>query len=82
MCVKNDFSVGVVLGQQRDKHCQPIHYASKTLIEALENHTTNEKKLLSLVFAFDNFCSYSVLSKVVVYTNRFCTMLSLNQIKY
>jgi len=34
MCDASDFAVGTVLGQRKDKHFQPIHYASKTLNNA------------------------------------------------
>nr|GFD35349.1 reverse transcriptase domain-containing protein [Tanacetum cinerariifolium] len=30
MCDASDFVIGAVLGQQKTKHFQPIHYASKT----------------------------------------------------
>ncbi|KAK5819483.1 hypothetical protein PVK06_024486 [Gossypium arboreum] len=69
MCNVSDFAVGAVLGQQRDEHFQPIYYASKTLTAAQENYTTMEKKLLAVVFSFDKFRSYLILSKVVVYTD-------------
>ena len=55
MCDASDFAVGAVLGQRRDKHFQPIYYASKTLTAAQENYTTTEKELLAVVFAFDKF---------------------------
>ena len=69
MCDTSDFAVRVVLGQRKDRHFQPIYYASKTLTGAQENYTTTEKKLLAIVFAFDKFRSYLILSKVVVYTD-------------
>ncbi|GJT18736.1 reverse transcriptase domain-containing protein [Tanacetum coccineum] len=34
MCDASDFAIGAVLGQQKMKHFQPIHYASKTMTEA------------------------------------------------
>ena len=55
MCDASDSAVGAVLGQWRDKHFQPIHYASKTLTSAQANYTTTEKELLAIVFAFDKF---------------------------
>ncbi|KAJ0717302.1 putative nucleotidyltransferase, Ribonuclease H [Helianthus annuus] len=69
MCDASDFAVGAVLGQRKEKHFHPIYYASKTLNDAQENYTTTEKELLAVVFAFDKFCSYLVLSKTVVYTD-------------
>ncbi|KAJ0918834.1 putative nucleotidyltransferase, Ribonuclease H [Helianthus annuus] len=69
MCDASDFAVGAVLGQRKEKHFHPIYYASKTLNNAQENHTTTEKELLAVVFAFDKFRSYLVLSKTVVYTD-------------
>ncbi|KAJ0576065.1 putative nucleotidyltransferase, Ribonuclease H [Helianthus annuus] len=69
MCDASDFAVGAVLGQRKEKHFHPIYYASKTLNDAQENYTTTEKELLAVVFAFDKFSSYLVLSKTVVYTD-------------
>ncbi|XP_076907421.1 uncharacterized protein LOC143563856 [Bidens hawaiensis] len=66
MCDASDFAVGAVLGQRKDKHFHPIYYASKTLNDAQENYTTTEKELLAVVFAFDKFRSYLVLSKTIV----------------
>nr|GEW79416.1 reverse transcriptase domain-containing protein [Tanacetum cinerariifolium] len=37
-----------VLGQRRDKHFQPIHYASKTMTEAESKYTTTEKEMLAV----------------------------------
>ncbi|XP_022019252.1 uncharacterized protein LOC110919288 [Helianthus annuus] len=69
MCDASDYAVGAVLGQRREKHFHPIYYASKTLNDAQENYTTTEKELLAVVFAFDKFRSYLVLSKTVVFTD-------------
>ncbi|KAD7478070.1 hypothetical protein E3N88_01206 [Mikania micrantha] len=69
MCDASDFAVGAVLGQRKDKHFHPIYYASKTLDDAQENYTTTEKELLAVVYAFDKFRSYLVLSKTIVYTD-------------
>ena len=68
MCDASDFAVGAVLGQRRDKLFQPIYYASKTMNPAQENYSTTEKELLAVVFAFDTFRQYLVLSKTVVFT--------------
>ncbi|GJS52847.1 reverse transcriptase domain-containing protein [Tanacetum coccineum] len=50
MCDASDYDVGAVLGQRIDKHFKPIHYAGKTMNEALENYTTTEKELLAIEF--------------------------------
>ena len=33
MCDASDMAIGAVLGQRKDKHFQPIYYASRTLSE-------------------------------------------------
>ncbi|GJR30061.1 reverse transcriptase domain-containing protein [Tanacetum coccineum] len=40
MCDASDFAIGAVLGQRKNKHFQPIHYASKTMNEA-QTHGEN-----------------------------------------
>nr|GEX17395.1 reverse transcriptase domain-containing protein [Tanacetum cinerariifolium] len=45
----SDFSIGSILGQRRDKHFWPIHYASKTMTEAESKYTTTEKEMLAVV---------------------------------
>ena len=67
MCDASDFAIGAVLGQRLDKHFKSIYYASRTLTNTQENYTTMEKELLAMVFAFDKFKSYLILSKVIVY---------------
>ncbi|GJY99855.1 reverse transcriptase domain-containing protein [Tanacetum coccineum] len=69
MCDASDFAVGAVLGQQINGKFKPIYYASKTLNNAQEHYTTTEKELLAIVFSFDKFCPYLILSKTVVYTD-------------
>ncbi|GJR47684.1 reverse transcriptase domain-containing protein [Tanacetum coccineum] len=69
MCDTSDFSIGTVLGQPRSKHFQPIHYASKTMTEAQIHYTTTKKEMLAIVYAFEKFWSYLVLSKSIVYTD-------------
>ncbi|GKB40539.1 reverse transcriptase domain-containing protein [Tanacetum coccineum] len=48
MCDTSDYAVGVVLGQHKTKHFQPIHYASKTMTDAQAHYTTTEKELLAV----------------------------------
>lgn len=69
MCDASDYALGAVLGQRHNNHFQPIYYASRTLSDAQENYTTTEKELLAVVFAFDKFRPYLVLSKTIVYTD-------------
>nr|GEW47514.1 hypothetical protein CTI12_AA107640 [Tanacetum cinerariifolium] len=69
MCDASDFAIGAVLGKRKTKHFQPIHYASKTMTDAQAHYTTTEKELLAVVYAFEKFRPYLVLSKSIVYTN-------------
>ncbi|GJX14241.1 reverse transcriptase domain-containing protein [Tanacetum coccineum] len=69
MCDASDFAIGAVLGQRKTKHFQPIHYASKTMTEAQIHYTTTEKEMLVVVYAFEKFRPYLVLSKSIVYTD-------------
>ncbi|GKD65542.1 putative nucleotidyltransferase, ribonuclease H [Tanacetum coccineum] len=69
MCDASDFAVGAVLGQSIDGKFKPIYYARKTLNNAQELYTTTEKELLAVVFFFDKFHPYLVLSKAIVYTD-------------
>ncbi|GKA93106.1 reverse transcriptase domain-containing protein [Tanacetum coccineum] len=47
----------------------PTSYASKTMTDAQAHYTTTEKELLAVVYAFEKFRSYLVLSKTIVYTD-------------
>ncbi|GJX74635.1 reverse transcriptase domain-containing protein [Tanacetum coccineum] len=69
MCDASDYVVGAVLGQRKTKHFQPIHYASKTMTDAQAHYTMTEKELLAVVYAFEKFGPYLVLSKTIVYTD-------------
>nr|GEX09661.1 hypothetical protein [Tanacetum cinerariifolium] len=69
MCDASDFAIGVVLGQRKTKHFQPIHYASKTMTKVQIHYTTTEKEMLTVVYAFEKFRPYVVLSKSIVYTD-------------
>nr|GEV62153.1 hypothetical protein [Tanacetum cinerariifolium] len=66
MCDASDYVVEAALGQRNEKHFKPIHYANKTMNESQENYTTTEKELLAVVFPFDKFLQYLVLSKTIV----------------
>ncbi|GJV12500.1 reverse transcriptase domain-containing protein [Tanacetum coccineum] len=73
----SDFAIGGSRGTalvrkergRKNKHFQPIHYASKTMNEAQTHYTTTEKELLAVVYAFEKFRSYLVMSKSIVYTD-------------
>ncbi|GJR00821.1 reverse transcriptase domain-containing protein [Tanacetum coccineum] len=69
MCDANDYAVGAVLGQRKTKHFQPIHYASKSMMDTQAHYTTTEKELLAVVYAFEKLWPYLVLSKTIVYTD-------------
>jgi hypothetical protein len=69
MCDASDYAVGALLGQCKDKKHHAISYASKTLTGPQLNYATIENELLVVVFAIDNFRSYFVGAKVIVYTD-------------
>nr|GEU63210.1 DNA-directed DNA polymerase [Tanacetum cinerariifolium] len=69
MCDASDFAIGAIWGQHKTKHFQPIHYASKTMTEAQIHYTTTKKEMLAVVYAFERFRPYLVLSKSIVYTD-------------
>nr|GEU40729.1 DNA-directed DNA polymerase [Tanacetum cinerariifolium] len=79
MCDASDYAIGAVLGQPKSKHFQPIHYASKTMTEAQIQYTTTEKEMLAVVYAFEKFRPYLVLSKSIVYTDHSALKYLLNK---
>ncbi|GKD81191.1 reverse transcriptase domain-containing protein [Tanacetum coccineum] len=79
MCDSSDFAIGAVLGQRRSKHFQPIHYASKTMTGAQIHYTTTEKEMLAVVYAFEKFQPYLVLSKSIVYTDHSALKYLMNK---
>nr|GEY51617.1 reverse transcriptase domain-containing protein [Tanacetum cinerariifolium] len=79
MCDASDYAIGAVLGQRKSKHFQPIHYASKTMTEAQIHYTTTEKEMLAVVYAFEKFRPYLVLSKSIVYTDHSALKYLLNK---
>nr|GEZ09530.1 retrovirus-related Pol polyprotein from transposon 17.6 [Tanacetum cinerariifolium] len=79
MCDASDFAIGAVLGQRKPKHFQPIHYASNTMTEAQIHYTTTEKEMLVIVYAFEKFWPYLVLSKSIVYTDHSALKYLLNK---
>ncbi|GJS92274.1 putative nucleotidyltransferase, ribonuclease H [Tanacetum coccineum] len=69
MCDASDFAVGAVLGQKDGKNFHPIYFASETLNPTQQKYTITEKELMAVVFAFDKFRSYLILSKTIFYTD-------------
>ncbi|GJW82393.1 reverse transcriptase domain-containing protein [Tanacetum coccineum] len=49
--------------------CDASDFAVRAILGAQEHYTTTKKELLAVVFSFDKFCQYLVLSKTVVYTD-------------
>ena len=80
VCDASDVTVGAVLGQQLDKHFRPIYYANKTLMDAQENYMIAKKDLLAIIFTFNKFRPYLILSKVIVYTDHFALHYLLRKI--
>ncbi|GJV63398.1 reverse transcriptase domain-containing protein [Tanacetum coccineum] len=68
MCDASEFVVGAVLGKRDGKHFHPIYFASKTLNAAQQKYII-EKELIAVVFTFDKFRPYLILSKTIVYTD-------------
>ena len=69
MCDASDYAMGAVLGQRTDKMFKAIYYASKTFNEAQENYSTNEKKMLAIVFACEKFNPYILGSHFIIHTD-------------
>ncbi|GJV42676.1 reverse transcriptase domain-containing protein [Tanacetum coccineum] len=69
MCDTIDFTVGAILGQKDGKNFHPIYFISKTLNPAQQKYTITKKELMAIVFAFDRFRSYLILSKTIVHTD-------------
>nr|GEW75825.1 reverse transcriptase domain-containing protein [Tanacetum cinerariifolium] len=70
MCDASDFVVGAILGQKDGKNFHPIYFTSKTLNPAQQKYIITEKELMVVVFSFDKFRSYLILSKTIVHTDR------------
>ena len=69
MCDASNYAVDVVLGQRVGRAHNAIYYASKTLDNAQSNYSTTEKELLAIVFALENFRSYLLGTKVIIYSD-------------
>ncbi|GJS71716.1 reverse transcriptase domain-containing protein [Tanacetum coccineum] len=77
--VANEENELILTRQRKMKHFQPIHYASKTMIEAQIHYTTTKKEMLVVVYAFEKFQPYLVLSKSIVYTDHSANKISYNK---
>lgn len=75
----SDYALGAVLGKRVENHFQPIFYSSKTLNPTKENYTTTEKELLVVVYAFDKFRPYLILSKTTVFTDHYALKYLFNK---
>nr|GEV50103.1 reverse transcriptase domain-containing protein [Tanacetum cinerariifolium] len=75
----SDYAIGAVLRQCKSKHFQSIHYASKKMTEAQIHYTTTKKEMLAVVYAFEMFRPYLVLSKSIVYTDHSALKYLLNK---
>ena len=69
MCDANDYTIGAVLRQTREKKPSVIYYDSRTLNDAQLNYTTTKKELLAIVFALDKFRSYLIGLPIVIFTD-------------
>nr|GEV77320.1 reverse transcriptase domain-containing protein [Tanacetum cinerariifolium] len=69
MAIFHDMIKQRMEGKRIEKHFRPIHYISKTMTQAETNHTTTEKEMLAVVYAFENFRSYLIMNKSIVYTD-------------
>nr|KYP37350.1 Retrovirus-related Pol polyprotein from transposon 17.6 [Cajanus cajan] len=69
MCDANDYAIGAVLGQRKEKVFRVIHYASKVLNDTQTNYATTEKEFLAIVYALEKFRAYLIGSKIIVFTD-------------
>ncbi|GJW35080.1 reverse transcriptase domain-containing protein [Tanacetum coccineum] len=69
MCDASDYVIGEVLGNGSSTFNSPFTHSAKMMNKAQENYTTTEKDLLVVVFTFDKFCQYLVLSMTIDFIN-------------
>nr|GEZ84247.1 reverse transcriptase domain-containing protein [Tanacetum cinerariifolium] len=65
MCDASDFAIGTVLIQRKMKHFQPIHYASKTMIESQIHYTMMKKEMLAVVKRRNSLRTLSITSRTI-----------------
>nr|GFA77394.1 reverse transcriptase domain-containing protein [Tanacetum cinerariifolium] len=63
----------------QDEALPTIYYASKTMTKAQIHYTMTEKEMLAVVYAFEKFRPYLVLSKSIVYTDHSALKYLLNK---
>ena len=69
MCDANDYAMGAVLGQRKEKIFRAIYYANKTFNEAQETYSTTKKEMLAMVFSCEKFRPYILGSHVIIHTD-------------
>ncbi|GJV95934.1 reverse transcriptase domain-containing protein [Tanacetum coccineum] len=79
MCDASDFAISAILGQRKTKHFQQIHYASKMMTKAQIHYTTTKKEMLAVVYDFEKFWPYLVLSKSIIYTDHSALKFLMNK---
>ncbi|GJU88621.1 reverse transcriptase domain-containing protein [Tanacetum coccineum] len=68
MCDASDFAIGAVLGQRLDECIfLPCIMLAQTMTAVKFHYTTTKKEMLAVVYAFEKFRPYLVLSKSIVY---------------
>ncbi|GJW80446.1 reverse transcriptase domain-containing protein [Tanacetum coccineum] len=65
----SDIKWGAVPRAKKKQAFSTYTLSSKTMNEAQTHYTTTEKELLAVVYAFEKFRSYLVMSKSIVYTD-------------
>lgn len=57
MCDASNYTLGAVLGQQKEGKPFIVYYAGRPLNSAQMNYSTTKKELLTVVFDLDKFCA-------------------------
>ncbi|GKA39671.1 reverse transcriptase domain-containing protein [Tanacetum coccineum] len=67
--LKQKLTCAPVIVSPNCKIFHPIYFASKTLNPSQQKYAVTEKELMTVVFAFDKFRSYLILSKTIIHTD-------------
>ena len=70
MCDACGMVLGYVFGQKHNMVFHPIYYASLSLNGAHLNYTISEQGVLLVVYSFENFRAYLLVTKVIMSTDR------------